>query len=165
MSDPSSNRQVLHPDTPHKDEPVLFTCFIALQDISLDMGPTTWMPETHNSPELHEQFQDETILDGEEFSPKDKLITSRQSVLGVLKKGSCAIFDSRLLHAGGANTSDTSRALLYFTFQNPAITNVGNPGSIRQYLIGKWTLQRLQKELTKYQKGKTSEVFAAPTSS
>lgn len=153
MSDPSSNRQVLHPDTPYKEDAVLYTCFIALQDISLDMGPTTWIPETHNSPELHAQFQDET--------KKDQLIASRPSVLGTLPKGSCAIFDSRLLHAGGANTSNNSRALLYFTFQNPKITNVGNPGSIRPYLIGQWTLQKLQQELGKYQKGKTSQVFAS----
>lgn len=81
-------------------------------------------------------------------------------VLGTLDKGCCAIFDSRLLHAGGANTSTKSRALLYCTFQNPKVTNVGNPGSIRPNLIGQWTLQRLQKELIKYQKGKPSEVYA-----
>lgn len=86
---------------------------------------------------------------------------SKQTVLGTLPKGCCAIFDSRLLHAGGANTSNTSRALLYCSFQNPKVTNVGNPGSIRPNLIGKWTLEKLQQELTKYQKGKSSEVYAA----
>jgi ectoine hydroxylase-related dioxygenase (phytanoyl-CoA dioxygenase family) len=160
MSDPSSNRQVMHPDTPHKKDPVLYTCFIALQDISLDMGPTTWMPKTHDSAELHAQFQDETKSVDDEYSPKDKLLASNPTVLGTLSKGSCAIFDSRLLHAGGANTSNTSRALLYFTFQNPKITNPGNPGSIRSNLINKWTLQKLLQELTKFQKGKKSELHA-----
>jgi ectoine hydroxylase-related dioxygenase (phytanoyl-CoA dioxygenase family) len=160
MSDPSSNRQVMHPDTPYKEHPVLYTCFIALQDIDLDMGPTTWMPQTHDS-EIHAQFQDETRASEEDISPKDQLLLSRPTVLGTLRKGSCAIFDSRLLHAGGANTSATSRALLYITFQNHKVTNVGNPGSIRPYLIGQWTLQKLQNELAKYQKGKASEVYSS----
>ncbi|CAJ1938092.1 unnamed protein product [Cylindrotheca closterium] len=161
MSDPSSQRQVMHPDTPYQEEPVLYTCFIALQDIDLDMGPTTWMPETHVSQEIHDQFQDDTKSSGNNdlLSPKDELLMSKPTVLGTISKGCCAIFDSRLLHAGGANTSTTSRALLYCTFQNPKVTNVGNPGSIRNNLIGQWTLQKLQKELTKYQKGKPSEVY------
>ena len=32
-----------------------------------------------------------------------------------LKKGDVAIFDSRILHAGGANVSSQRRVLLYFT--------------------------------------------------
>eukprot|EP00980_Cylindrotheca_fusiformis_P012161 scaffold2939_cov123-Cylindrotheca_fusiformis.AAC.5 len=164
VSDPSSNRQVMHPDTPYKEEPVLLTCFIALQDIELDMGPTMWMPETHDSAEIHAQFQDERKPSEEDeavLSPKDQLLVSRPTVLGTLPKGCCAIFDSRVLHAGGANTSSTSRAILYFTFQNPKVTNVGNPGSIRPYLIGQWTLQKLQNELTKYQKGKPCEIISS----
>ncbi|KAL3941696.1 MAG: hypothetical protein SGBAC_003976 [Bacillariaceae sp.] len=163
MSDPSSNRQVLHPDTPYQEEPVLYTCFIALQDIDLDMGPTTWMPETHDSQEIHTQFQNDVKSSGDDYSPKDQLFLSKPTVLGTLSKGSCAIFDSRLLHAGGANTSKTkkSRALLYCTFQNPTVINVGNPGSIRPNLVNQWTLQKLQKELVKYQKGKPSEVYEA----
>lgn len=50
-----------------------------------------------------------------------------QTVLGLLPKGCCAIFDSRTLHCGGANRSDTSRALFYFTFKNPKIGDPGNP--------------------------------------
>jgi ectoine hydroxylase-related dioxygenase (phytanoyl-CoA dioxygenase family) len=38
MSDPGSQRQVVHPDTPYREEPVLYTCFVALQDIEMDMG-------------------------------------------------------------------------------------------------------------------------------
>ena len=160
MSDPGSQRQVVHPDTPynpHSDEPVLYTCFIALQDITLDMGPTTWLPDTHTL-EIHEQFQDDTVPanDGTTESPKDTLLRTRPSVLGTLPKGSCGMYDSRLLHCGGANQSDTSRALFYMSFRNPQITAVGNPGSIRRDMIGKWTLQALQKELKLTAKGKPS---------
>lgn len=150
MSDPNSDRQVVHPDTPcqsRNEEPVLYTCFIALQDISLDMGPTTWLPGTHNL-EIHQQFQNE--------SQKDDLLKNRDAVLGTLRKGDCAIFDSRLLHCGGANISDKSRALLYFSFQNPKVVNVGNPPSIRPSMVGKWNLKDLQKELELYGENKAT---------
>jgi ectoine hydroxylase-related dioxygenase (phytanoyl-CoA dioxygenase family) len=150
ISDPQSQRQVVHPDTPWQPEPVLYTCFLALQDVTMDMGPTTWLPETHTQP-IHKQFQDES-------GPKDHLLATTPNVLGILPKGACAIFDSRLLHCGGSNKSDQSRALLYCSFQNPQVVNPGNPGSIRSDLIGKWTLQDLCKELQAFQKGKASLV-------
>ena len=150
ISDPQSQRQVVHPDTPWQTEPVLYTCFLALQDVTLDMGPTTWLPETHTEA-IHKQFQDES-------GPKDQLLATTPNVLGLLPKGACAIFDSRLLHCGGSNESDQSRALLYISFQNPTVSNPGNPGSIRSDLIGKWTLQGLTKELQAFQKGKPNQV-------
>jgi ectoine hydroxylase-related dioxygenase (phytanoyl-CoA dioxygenase family) len=155
MSDPNSQRQVVHPDTPHKETAVLYTCFVALQDISIDMGPTTWLPRTHTQ-EMHERFQDESSSSSL-TTPKDQLLSSQPSVLGIFPKGSCAIFDSRLLHCGGANTSETSRAIFYCTFQNPNVVNVGNPGSIRKDLIGQWRLQELQKDLELYKKGKATK--------
>ncbi len=68
ISDPQSQRQVVHPDTPWQPEPVLYTCFLALQDVTLDMGPTTWLPETHTEA-IHKQFQDES-------GPKDQLLAT-----------------------------------------------------------------------------------------
>ncbi|CAB9525557.1 Phytanoyl-CoA dioxygenase (PhyH) (Partial), partial [Seminavis robusta] len=158
-SDPGSHRQVMHPDTPcagDDDDPVLYTCFVALQDIQLDMGPTTWMPGTHTL-EAHEQFKDETVSSSETKSPKDTLLEKGPVVLGLLPKGSCGIFDSRLLHCGGANTSadNKSRAVFYFSWKNPSVTNAGNPGSIRPAYINQYTLQALDKELKKHVKGKS----------
>ncbi|EED86690.1 predicted protein [Thalassiosira pseudonana CCMP1335] len=136
MSDPGSQRQVIHPDTPFNGkDPVLYTCFIALQDVTLDMGPTVWLPGTHTR-EAHAAFKDTTPgADGTE-SAKDALIRTTPAVLGLLKKGSCAIYDSRLLHCGSANRSenDTSRALLYFSFKDPKVGYTGNPPSIRAQL-------------------------------
>ncbi len=44
ISEPGSDRQVIHPDTPifgdDNEIPVLYTCFVSLQDMTLDMGPT-----------------------------------------------------------------------------------------------------------------------------
>ena len=157
ISDPSSQRQVMHPDTPYAkdDAPVLYTCFMALQDIQLDMGPTTWLPGTHTK-DAHERFGNEAPTSDGDLSEKDLLLKTGPVVLGLLKKGSCGIFDSRLLHCGGANTSDQSRAVMYFSFRNPKVPNAGNPGSIRPNLIGKWTLSTLEKELKLHSKGKST---------
>mmetsp|Transcript_30781 Transcript_30781/g.46687 ORF Transcript_30781/g.46687 Transcript_30781/m.46687 type:complete len:387 (+) Transcript_30781:126-1286(+) len=139
ISDPGSQRQNVHPDHPCQDDeggngeknnPSLLTCFIALQDITCNMGPTVWIPKTHFRT-AHKQFQRirvEDILDSE--SPKDKLLKNSPSVVGILPKGSSVIFDSRLLHCGTANTSETSRALFYFSFKNAEIGFPGNVGSI-----------------------------------
>jgi ectoine hydroxylase-related dioxygenase (phytanoyl-CoA dioxygenase family) len=158
MSDPGSQRQVVHPDTPcvnENDDPVLYTCFVALQDVQLDMGPTTWLPGTHTV-DNHRLFRDESIPEDSQETNKDKLLRTQPSVLGLLPKGSCGIFDSRLLHCGGANTSQTSRAIFYFSFKNHKVANAGNPGSIRMEYISKFALSELEKELTLYAKGKDS---------
>jgi ectoine hydroxylase-related dioxygenase (phytanoyl-CoA dioxygenase family) len=166
MSDPGSQRQVVHPDTPcttSNDEPALYTCFVALQDVQIDMGPTTWIPGTHRV-DAHELFKDESIPAGGIESSKDTLLRTRPSVLGLLPKGSCGLFDSRLLHCGGANESEMSRALFYVSFKNPKLVNPGNPGSIRREYISQFTLSQLDKELTLYSKGKDSSRIIHPLS-
>jgi ectoine hydroxylase-related dioxygenase (phytanoyl-CoA dioxygenase family) len=64
MSNAGSLHQVIHPDMPYVNGrgPALITCFVALQDISVEMGPMTWLPHTHNG-ELHERFKD--LLSGD----------------------------------------------------------------------------------------------------
>jgi ectoine hydroxylase-related dioxygenase (phytanoyl-CoA dioxygenase family) len=54
VSDPGSPRQCVHADTIYMpcrqfplEMPPLYTFFIALQDISDDMGHTTFLPRTH----------------------------------------------------------------------------------------------------------------------
>ena len=168
MSDPGSQRQNVHPDTPYLDGkgPVLYTCFIALQDVTLDMGPTIWFPRTNNK-QSHDAFMDTYLSngggeggeDGEEpqLSPKDELIKTKPAVLGTLPKGSCAIFDSRTLHCGTANRSEKSRALFYFSFKNPEVGYPGNPASIRQELANaNVSLGALMEDLQLFGKGKGS---------
>lgn len=149
ISDPGSQRQVVHPDTPFLDGmgPVLYTCFVALQDVRLDMGPTTWLPKTHTA-DAHRLFK----LDK---SSKDELIKTQPSVLGLLPKGSCGIFDSRCLHCGTANQSEDSRALFYFSFKSPKVGYPGNPASIRPELgAAQVTLSDLEEDLDTFSKGK-----------
>ena len=46
ISDPGCEFQPLHADT--SMERVKFTVFVALQDVTMEMGPTFLCPETHN---------------------------------------------------------------------------------------------------------------------
>uniref|UniRef100_A0A7S2IAS3 Uncharacterized protein n=1 Tax=Helicotheca tamesis TaxID=374047 RepID=A0A7S2IAS3_9STRA len=161
MSDPGSQRQVMHPDTPYLEgkDAVLYTCFIALQDIRMDMGPTTWLPGTHTA-KAHEVFQDNDSSSGKE-SRKDEMIRTHPSVLGLLPKGCCAIFDSRCLHCGTANKSeDDSRALFYFSFKSPKVGYPGNPASIRSEIgSAQITMEQLEDDLELYGKGKGSPLL------
>ena len=157
MSDVGSQRQVIHPDTPfiQGKGPVLYTCFIALQDVTLDMGPTTWLPRTHTK-EIHDAFTAGT-------ESKDELLKTQPAVLGLLPKGSCGIFDSRLLHCGSANKASDpskSRALFYFSFKNPTVGYTGNPASIRAELgSAEVTLGSLMDDLDLFGKGEGSPLI------
>ena len=156
MSDSGSQRQCIHPDTPYIDgkKAVLYTCFIALQDVTLDMGPTTWLPRT-NTKDAHEIFRDQSGAE------KDDFISKTPAVLGTLSKGSAAIFDSRTLHCGTANRSDKSRALFYFSFKSPKLAgSTGNPASIRRELgDAKVTLGDLTSDLVGLDKGNECELI------
>ena len=165
ISDPGSQRQVIHPDTPYVDgdggdRPAVLTCFVSLQDITVDMGPTVWLPKTHNKVS-HDMFTNSMMGSGSkdgESSPKDILISTHPGpVMGLLPKGSCVIFDSRILHCGSANRSMASRALFYFSFKDSSVGYAGNPQSIRMELgKAKVTLGELIDDLTTFDMGKGS---------
>jgi len=141
ISLPGASRQPIHPDTPivpgkGTDEgATILTAFCALQDIDETMGPTIFLPATHNA-EAHASFftyenfdlaftacDDE---DGErESDDADRAnrvaAASRQlekwrTWQGELGMGDVSLFDSRCLHAGGANTSGKPRVLFYCSF-------------------------------------------------
>ena len=142
MSQAGALRQLVHADnvcvTPgvlHEDEPVMLTLFIALQDIDLDMGPTTWLLGTHNRA-AHQDFyanSDEEKIGNTPatiLTEKAGLLRNRQKVIGTLPRGSCAIFDPRTLHCAGANTcadANATRALFYVSFKNPRVDYPGCP--------------------------------------
>lgn len=163
ISDPGSQRQVIHPDTPYidgRDKPVVLTCFVALQDITIDMGPTVWLPQTHNKVS-HDMFTNSMMGSGSkdgDASPKDILISTHPGpVMGLLPKGCCVIFDSRILHCGSANQSLVSRALFYFSYKDSSVGYAGNPQSIRMDLgKAKVTLGELIDDLTLFDMGKGS---------
>ena len=100
-------RQLIHSDTRCFEAPELLTVFIALQDIDEQMGPTTFLPRTANSA-AHAAML--------ESSHKDKLLSDGPIRLGTMPIGASTLYDTRLLHGGGANTSHRSRWLFYATF-------------------------------------------------
>lgn len=79
VSDPGSERQVIHPDIPFESEDSvsLVTCFFALQDIDETMGPTVYLPGT-NTKYHHEKFNNRATADA--------LLSETESVLATLSK-------------------------------------------------------------------------------
>ena len=100
----------MHCDTPYLEQVApLYTFFVALQDVESNMGHTTFLPRTHCRA-AHDLFN---------AGPRQKaqLIAASPAVQSGLAKGDAAIFDSRVLHCGGENSSlDRRRVLFYFTF-------------------------------------------------
>lgn len=158
----------LHDDTDGNNnnnvgkEPILLTCFIALQDIDSTMGPTIWMPGTHTI-DAHNRFfetgRDESSTRTDTFSPKNTLLATSRAVMGApIPKGSCIIFDPRVLHCAGENCcySDPqkTRALFYMSFKNPKVDNPGCP-STSGYGIStaELTMEELVSDLILDQKG------------
>ena len=125
ISEPGSARQPVHPDNPYQEHPPLLTTFIALQDITAEMGPTTFIPKS-NTAKVHARYDD--VPRG-----RDGLLRESPSVVALLNAGDASLFDSRSLHCGGANsaTDGDTRVLLYMSFRNPRATEpIGNVGSI-----------------------------------
>lgn len=104
-------RQPLHSDTPWADnegEPSILTMFVALQDVDEQMGPTMFLPGTH----LNEPVQAEMIGTPQ----KANVLRSSPRRLGIMPAGACTLYDSRLIHAGGANDSPRGRWLFHASF-------------------------------------------------
>ena len=132
VSDPGAPRQPVHPDTGYKegfDEPAVLTGFLALQDVDEKMGPTVFLPRTHTAP-VHARFND-----AETGGAKPQLLKEGPQALGLLRDGDLSLFDSRLLHCGGANTSPRRRILFYFSFK--AAEARPPPGTILTALRGR----------------------------
>eukprot|EP00931_Biecheleriopsis_adriatica_P052034 TRINITY_DN30230_c0_g1_i1.p1 TRINITY_DN30230_c0_g1~~TRINITY_DN30230_c0_g1_i1.p1 ORF type:complete len:312 (+),score=57.00 TRINITY_DN30230_c0_g1_i1:251-1186(+) len=127
--------QPVHYDTPMERQK--FSVFIALQDVTLPMGPTWVCPQTHNAAS-HAQLD---WMEKQELS-----ISSVLEELGALpavcSAGDALIMNSRLLHCGGCQLSAElgggTRRLLYLSFHDPSAT----PGehSLRDELVGKYHL-------------------------
>ena len=132
-----AGRQVVHADTLWSRLPCLYTCTIALQGISTDMGPTLFLKGS-NSKGIHKQFD----------SKPAALLGSTPYFQSTLGAGDAALYDSRTLHCGGANRSPSPRALFYFTFTNPEgfqeENDAWNVASIREELRGKYRLSNFR---------------------
>jgi ectoine hydroxylase-related dioxygenase (phytanoyl-CoA dioxygenase family) len=182
MSNSGARRQLVHADNvclepvaglQGGEEPILLTCFIALQDIDETMGPTVWMPGTHTI-DAHNRFfetgRDVSSTQTDTSSPKNEILKSSKSIIGApLPKGSCVIFDPRVLHCAGANVCDDpskTRALFYMSFKNPKIDDPGCP-STSGYGIStaELTMEQLVNDLIHERNGQQARYLALLASS
>lgn len=134
---PGSEAQEKHSDTkaisPDHSTRCIVTCFVALQDIELEMGPTLLWPATHVSRE-HYCVEYATV------EARSRGVASKPALL---RKGDVLVMDSRLVHCGGANRSDTDRVLFYLSWKVPGSDSTGGGFAIRpdyegKLLFGQW---------------------------
>ena len=141
---PGAQDQSLHTDIPFNalvecpvtNVPPLCSVFVALQDIDRDMGPTMILKGTHQkkfhrtiqaTQESYDSSGNIEVLrvstahgeDDNSAAASPVTFTEEQIYAAALpcKEGSVYVMDSRCAHAGGANVSASSRAVLCFAFQ------------------------------------------------
>ncbi|GMH49254.1 hypothetical protein TrRE_jg6092 [Triparma retinervis] len=81
VSDPGSKRQVIHPDVAFDSDSKILTCFVALQDITTEMGPTVFLPGTMGK-DAHDKLND--------HSRRDDFLLATPSRISLLNKGDCS---------------------------------------------------------------------------
>ena len=121
----------------------LYTCFVALQETSTALGPTEFCVGSHVDADAHYALREGAL--------------SREAVPFPVAVGAAVLFDPRIAHRGGPNSSERHRAYLSMTFANPrgsAPVIVPAPGDV---LVsdggisaddgGVWTLRDLRNML------------------
>ncbi len=139
VSDPGSAEQTLHFDQAHTADPSVYSIFVALQDLTVDMGPTVYVPFSHRKEGIGTKEQNNLL----------------QPQVGLMKRGDVVIFDGRIFHQGTANTSKKRRTLFYVSFKsnfkNSQVSSTSsnhNAGSLLSEIAEKrYTMGRLCKRL------------------
>jgi len=116
---------------------------VALQDVSEEMGPTTFIPRSHTKKE-------QRLFDRK--ASKSEFLKSRPNYISTLSTGDAALYDSRCLHCGGKNRApkgSAARILFYMTFKVPGIQDgedddFWNVSTIRDDIRGKFSLGDFQ---------------------
>ncbi|CAH0378536.1 unnamed protein product [Pelagomonas calceolata] len=141
ISAPGAAIQPLHSDLGFDgaEAAPLYTCFVALQETPSALGPTEFCLGSHTDAAAHNSLRAGAL--------------SREAVPFPLAVGAAVLFDPRIAHRGGPNSSNRRRAYLSMTFANPrgsAPVIVPAPGDV---LVseggisaddgGVWTLREL----------------------
>jgi hypothetical protein len=146
---PGSQRQTIHPDLPFQKAAPLYVVFVALQDVTAEMGPTSFLLRSHTA------AQNDIFTSGDQ-SLRDAQLSSSDCRLSCLRKGDAVVFDARILHCGNANDREKgqTRALFNFSFRNPKVEgSLGYEGSIRPGYIKAMSLADLGDALKDYERG------------
>ena len=92
---------------PYPPFPLVCQVIYLIDDFSQANGGTILVPRSHL-----------VLSNGKNFKKKDIMINNREigAISATAPKGSCLIFDGRLLHGTGANTTDRPRRGLLFYY-------------------------------------------------
>lgn len=113
VSAPGAPPQPCHSDTKWTEDLVLATCFVALQDIGPELGPTRFLPNTATS-KAHASLAD--ALSASDAAAAVVKYAETVSQLAILDVGDATLYESRLQHAGTPNFGDRDRVLFYVSF-------------------------------------------------
>lgn len=153
ISEPGSCAQPMHPDIPYTPVAPLFAAFVALQDVTIEMGPTVYLPGTHTK-EAHDAFYAGSLSEERgSTAGNEEYLRAQPVVRGLLKKGDCAVYNQQVIHCGSANTSESIRRQFYVAVRN-AKTNVKGYPSIRPSFLNQMSLSDVREELNGLARGK-----------
>ena len=150
-TEPGAARQPIHSDTPYQKTPALFCAFIALHDVTYEMGSTVFLPGTHRGCKGAREAFDNGQFDGR----RDEMLSKAPSRYTMLKAGDAAFFNMNTLHAGTANyvaeEGGSQRLLLILTFRNrKAKQELGHLPNLRPHYRDRGiTLDDMRRELDK----------------
>lgn len=106
---PGATTQVKHPDSTigGDDAAVLYSVFVALDDVAEESGPLGAWPGTHRS----RFFEDEAL--------RERVLSLENEVHVTVPAGTAVVMDSRTWHRGRANRSERARPVFYFSILGP----------------------------------------------
>ena len=145
ISRPGATSQPFHPDIIWQHpEPSALVVWIALCDVSREMGPILLLPRTHTRM-AHAVFQHTR-----DPRAAADAVGCAEGAGPLLRRGDALVMDSRVLHCGLANCSDRDRTLFYCTFRRAADRSSDaewSQSSLRESLRDHHTLEALCQRL------------------
>ena len=109
---------MIHPDAEWSGTASVFSAAVALQGVSWAMGPTLFLRGTHTEEAhlAHAAGVASTAASDEVAPAYRGFLAAADARAALLRRGEAAVYDRRLLHAGGRNASAEARLLFYVTF-------------------------------------------------
>lgn len=127
-SESDTPAQEWHIDSPHESlehlPPHALNVLVALQDVSMEMGPTEFARGSHrltNHLANQSLVRDELIYQHATTTP-DMLVAGTNEPLATtavdaMPTGTWVLFDDRVMHRGLSNQSSTTRYMAYFSYR------------------------------------------------
>ncbi|KAJ9456130.1 hypothetical protein DIPPA_18288 [Diplonema papillatum] len=117
VNDPGADYQKWHADTIHQEgSAVLYSFFVAIDNITSDMGPTVLVPSSHREEQRNQCLQE---LRKSKQGYCDKWIDGQPRLGATLRPGDAIVFNSLLQHCASMNSSNKRRRIFYFSLSSP----------------------------------------------